>query len=992
MRSFLRSLLLLGLTAAVLLGLTGAAHAQILGSIQGSIAGENGESLPGVTITVTNQETGATRVTTTGPNGRYSVRSLPSGTYTVKTDLDGLQSTQQENVQLLVGQVIDVNLTLVVEAQAETITVTADSPLVEVSRTSTASYITQDEIESIPIVGRDFKQFALLSPTVADDPQRGFVSMSGQRGVYSGMRVDGTSAKNAFFGYANGGEASENDGLVIGQESVKEFQVIQNGFAPEYGLDGGGFINVITKSGTNDFHGSAFYYFTDDGLKDDIKATPLDLFRDPTVSDITPSEFERTNYGLTAGGPLKRDKAHFFFSYDDTERVNPFIDRFSTRGGYDAVLQRALTEPAFADLVADYTPNNDGIAAPDPINGRTASGLFNRTVDNLILLGKIDLYPSASHSASIRYNYTDYSRTSTFRDEESLKEEAVDAVLGNWVAVTGTQGLNDLRFQYTTDDLNRNNLRVGSPIEALVRFRDRTAGRDQIGKFDYLPIIANTSQFEIRDSYSVLFGDHDLKFGVDYTSDTMEQIFAGSKDGRYDFNSLEDFLNNDADRVRIYFGNVAFPNYDETQDVWAVFAQDQWKPNGNMTLNYGVRWSKTDNPDGLTHIFPQARSIPDDDHLAPRIGFAWQPSDNRTDVFRVGYGHFYGRTPTLLFASQIQENGIFPNFGRVTVRPGETGFVPLGTAIDNENPPATTIPSTSYLVPEFRDARNERFSLGYERELSRNWSAGFDFLQADGDHLQRNYDDNAEFAGHDPFGRPLYTGDVVNPAFNTLFIRRSDGKSEYRAYTLKVTRRFAGNFSLQAHYTYSKDEDDDSNERNATSVTVSDITNPGYDYGLSARDIKNRFVLIGVGQLPLGFKISGTVKIQSGMPWTARDPDSFMPNCPTAVCPAPRAVINGQLVGRNTLRNESWNQVDLRIAWVGDFGSGQVEIFAEAFNLFDEDSYTVNRLFNRDQGPFNVTSSQEPQFFGGAANPEFGIPDERLQQSRAVQFGARVRL
>ena len=151
-------------------------------------------------------------------------------------------------------------------ATADIITVTGEAPLLEVSRSAPASYITENEIKNIPIVGRDFKQFALLNPTVIDDPQRGFIAMSGQRGVYSGMNVDGTSGKNAFFGYANGGEATENDGLVVAQESVQEFQVVQNGFAPEYGLDGGGFINVITKSGTNEFHGSAFYFTTDESL------------------------------------------------------------------------------------------------------------------------------------------------------------------------------------------------------------------------------------------------------------------------------------------------------------------------------------------------------------------------------------------------------------------------------------------------------------------------------------------------------------------------------------------------------------------------------------------------------------------------------------------------------------------------------------------------------------------------------------------------------
>ena len=178
----------------------------------------------------------------------------------------------------------------------------------------------------------------------------------------------------------------------------------------------------------------------------------------------------------------------------------------------------------------------------------------------------------------------------------------------------------------------------------------------------------------------------------------MSQLFAGSKDGRYDFRSMEAFLDNDASAVRIYFGSVTFPNYDETQDVWGIFAQDSWRPNARLTVNYGLRWGKTDNPSGLEHVFDFARSIPDDDHISPRLGFTYQLDDEGRAVVRGGYGVFYGRTPTLLFASQVQENGIFPNYGRVTVSPGQVGFVPLGTPIDNENPPRETIPEIRFFT------------------------------------------------------------------------------------------------------------------------------------------------------------------------------------------------------------------------------------------------------------------------------------------------------
>ncbi len=994
-RSRLRSTILvlaLGLIAA-----PSGLLAQVLGEIKGAVRADNDQPIPGVSVLVKNNETGAERATVTDEAGIFSVKSLQPGPYTVSTSLEGMQPKSEE-VTLLVGQVLTIDLGMGVEATAEEITVVDQTPMVETSRSTAASYITSQEVENIPIVGRDFKNFALLSPAVHDDPSRGFVAMAGQRGVYSGLRVDGTSAKNAFFGYSNGGEATENDGLTIGQESVKEFQIVQNGFNPEYGLDGGGFINVITKSGTNQFHGTGFYYYTDDSFAEDIPATPFEKFSNPSTPDREPNEFERENFGITAGGPIVRDKAHWFVSWDQTDRTSPFVESLTTNGAFDAVLQRSLTEPEFADLLTGYTPNNDGVAAPDPINGRTASGLFNRSVDNQIILGKVDFYPSQSHQASLRYNLTEYERTSTYLDEESLKKEDTDAIVGSWVWVNGTSGLNDLRFSYTTDDLTRGNLRVGSALESEINFTG--SDPDSLGKQDFLPIIADTEATEINDTYSYLFGEHDLKFGVAYSSDNMAQLFAGAKDGEYNFSSLQNFINNTATSVRIYFGNVEFPNYDETQKIYAVFAQDSWRASDTLSLNYGLRWGKTDNPSGLAHLFPEGTFIADDDHFEPRVGFAWQTREGASDVLRGGAGIFFGRTPSLLFASQVQENGVYPNFGRVVVQPGQSGFVPLGTPIDNESPPLTTAPSTSFLDPDFKDAEFTRFNLGYEREFAANWSAAIDLLYMEGKHLQRNYNDNVLVDHLDEFGRPVYRTALANPALNTLFVRRSDGESEYQAATIKVLRRFAKRYSLQAHYTWAKDEDDDSNERSATTVTVSNPNDSGYDWGRSDRDIENRFVLIGTSDLPFGFKLAGTARYESGRPWTAYAASGataarVFNNCPgnSAICPAPRAVINGSLVERNSLRNESFEQIDIRAAWGFDFGRGELEIFAEAFNLLDEYSFSVDQVFAFDPDPGLVRAQQVPTLASGAPNPSFGIAGERgVQDPRYYQFGVRVRL
>jgi hypothetical protein len=858
-----------------------------------------------------------------------------------------------------------------VETVTEAITVTGETPLVEVSRTSAASYVSELEIEKYPILGRDFKQFALLTPTVQNDPVRGFITMAGQRGIYTAMNIDGTSGKNAFFGYGRGGEATENDGVVVAQESVKEFQVVTSGFAPEHGSSGGGYINVVTKSGTNNLKGSAFYLYTDDSLKADIPATPLDSGRGNTAS--TPvSEFERINYGVSVGGPIKKDKTHYYFAMDQTSRDEPFKEDLRNRGAYDAILLLGQSNPDWLTLVDGYVPNDDGIAAPDPDLGRTATGLFVRSVDNMILFGKLDQQFNESNTGTFRVNYTDFERTSTWADEESLKTEETNSIVASLTSVIGSSSVNEARIQWGYDDLGRSSARVGQPIEAQVRFR--FGGFDSLGKFDFLPILADTSELHFQDNFSYLFGDHDTKFGFDYQKDNMKQLFAGSLDGRYDFRSMEDFLNNNATQVRIYFGNVNFPNYDESQTVIGAYAQDSYKPKSNLSVNYGLRWQGTYSPDGLEHALPVGESIPDDtNNIAPRIGFAYQPGNDAKDVIRGGIGLFHGRTPTLLFASQIQENGIFPNYGRVTVRPGQAGFVPLGTPIDNFNPPAETIPSTSYFDPNFEDAETLRFNLGYERELTDNWSGGVDLVYAEGSKLQRNDDLNREIAGYDEFGRVIYTGNFTrpDPTFNTVFVRLSNGNSEYTALTLKAKRRFAGRYQLQAHYTWSEDKSDDDNERSATGVTITDPTNLGYDWGISDRNVEHRIVVSGFVDLGYGFGLSGGINYQSGSPWTILDPNDNVHRFTGFNGPAARGVVNNQVVARNSETNESATTVNMRIAKSFTFGGYDLELFGEAFNLFDDVAFAV------------VSNQRE------VGDPEFGIPDGQANGQQQFQLGVR---
>ena len=956
--------ILLATTCAFLMAGTGIAQT-ITGTIEGNISDVEGDPIPGATVTATNQDTGIDRAVITDANGFYSAKALQVGTYTLVAELAGMQTTQQTDISVLVGQIKDINLTLEVESSSEVITVTSEAPIIEVSRSGAANYIDEVAIESLPTVGRDFTDFAILTPGVQRDRSRGFLTIAGQRGMYSGLSVDGADNKSTFFGYGRGGEATENDGLIIAQDTVRQFQVVTNGFSAEYGRHGGAFVNVVTKSGTNEIKGSAFAFFRDDSMAEDLPSSPLDDHRGNDGSRPVDT-FDTQNYGFSIGGPFKRDRTHYYFGIDQRDQDIPFTRSLGFAGDYstyDLVMMRAQTEPAFADLVTGFDRNADG----------SAIGLFTRSVSNQILFGKLDHQINDANLITLRANWTDFERESDYLDEESLKTEDTLSFIASMTTVVGSRGVNEFRIQSADDNLDRLSLRVGTPIEAQVRFR--FGDFNSLGKFDFLPIFVEESQLQIKNDFSYLFGAHDMKFGVDYSKDDLAQLFAGSRDGRYDFRSAEDFLNNEASAARIWFGDSTYPNYDETQAALAFYGQDSLKRD-NLTMSYGLRYTSTDNPDGLDHIEEDGRQIPDTQNLAPRFGFALAQDEGRS-VVRGGIGFFFGRTPTLLFANQVQANGVPPNYGRITVGPGENGYVPLGSPIDNENPPPGITPAISYVDPAFDDAQTVRASVGWERELGSGWSAGVDAVYAEATGLQRNTDWNRQFGGYDEYGRPTWDGRVREDVAEIL-VRQSRGESEYQAVTLKVNRRFTGRYQMGAHYTWGKDRDTDSNERSATGVTISDTGNLDYDWGLSNRDVKHRLVVTGMIQLPADFQISGILNYQSGTPYTLVDSGVDFAYCSSVGwnCPDYRAVMNGVVVGRNTERNESIQTIDLRVGKFFRFGDGlRLDVFVEAFNLFDQNSFGVGF------GQRNIRNGNVPD--------DLGIPDFLTTRPRQVQIGGR---
>ena len=309
--------------------------------------------------------------------------------------------------------------------------------------------------------------------------------------------------------------------------------------------------------------------------------------------------------------------------------------------------------------------------------------------------------------------------------------------------------------------------------------------------------------------------------------------------------------------------------------------------------------------------------------------------------------------------------------------------MPLGAPIDNDSPPRGLIPALSHFDPGFEDPRTIRVNLGYEREIRGDLAASLDLLHARSDSLSSNYDANVPAPVRDALGRPVYSGQRINPAYGPILVRASPARSDYLALTAALRRRFRDGVQFQAHYTWSRDRSNDDNERSG-SLTLTDPTDPDYDWGLSIRDVPHRFVASGVFTLPFDVTASGIFTAQSGSPFTALDPAVGFHNHPGfAVGPhgaQTRAVVDGALAPVNGERNAPWTNLDLRLTQRFQLGGTRVEGLFEVFNLLNT-------------GAFRVGHADQQEVFehdGLTPNPEFGLASVLVGAPRQAQLGLRI--
>jgi carboxypeptidase family protein len=885
------------------------ASAQIItGTIQGTVQDSNGAVLPGANVVIKHLETNSSRTLVTDEQGSFKALQLIPGMYSVTVSKQGFATAEDPKVPLTVGQTAGLVFTLKISSVAETVTVTA-TQTVDVAKTEVSTTLNETAVSTTPILGRKFEDLLTLTPgvSITQGPDGDEINFSGQRGIFNNVSLDGGDYNNGFFGEQLGGQRAAID---ITLEAVKEFQVVATGAGAEFGRTASGIINVITKSGTNEVHGSAFYFQRLEALT-------------ANTSDGKPlQDFHREQYGFTIGGPIKRDRAFYFFAF---EGINENLTRAN------------LSEPIGATPCPIATPTiiaNEGLINGNEDCQRLALINFIRAtrnqeeglpikhqINNQAFFSKGSFKLNDANQLDISYNF-DYSKnTNQTFDVATYGNSAngiegpskINVVRANLFSTISPTKLNEAHFSYSREDRPRSAIASNVPADTAMGF----ATTFRFGNpFFLAPTVDELLwRTQVKDNFSIITGNHTIKLGGDWLHTLNNQVFRGFFEGRYIFDSVTGFLRYASPAAPGGFGpstvgcsNGTFvtapatcpvgttatggplllylqgagltgPATDAagfseiTNEDYAVFAQDSWKIWPNFTLNYGLRWEAQMFPDPVVPPqntaygiflndprFPSDGTLPDQkSQWQPRLGFAWDISKQGKSVLRASAGIYYARQNMLSQVGSITTNGVQQQtifLNTPIISSGVPGPVwPSVVA-----PPSTVTPcvvgSLSNPFPCFsgvrvfsRDYQNPRiynFNVGFEQEIATDWSLYLDFTHSKGVHLTRflNVNRNAFF---EPFlGETMVTSSV--------------GHSVYNGFTVGMRKRFSRRYQLEWNYTYAKDKDDDSNERDPFTDRAFDINNLQLDYALSDRDIRHKFNFFTF--IEMGWGLEGNFRLQ----------------------------------------------------------------------------------------------------------------------------------
>ncbi|OLD01994.1 MAG: hypothetical protein AUI89_03370 [Gemmatimonadetes bacterium 13_1_40CM_3_65_8] len=971
------------------------------GIIRGVVTDPAGTPVAGASVVLHELQTGFQRQLTTNERGVFIASLMPLGVYDVTTRAVGYSETKRADVRLGVGQTVDLTLPLAA-VQLQAVVVEATQPVVDAGQVEAASRLPNNAVAGLPNNGRNYLNLTLLTPQVAivQGPDGDELTVAGQKGIHNNVAVDGADFNNPFFGEQRGGQ---RPAFTFNLDAVQEIVVVSGGANAEFGRSSGGFVNVITKSGTNQLRGSVHYF----GKSAALSGTPVH-------SGVTfEPDFSQHQFGFTLGGPLKRDRAFFFVAYD--QQI------------YDEVKQRSRPASAAFDSLRTWMDTAYAGAL------RGDFGSISRTNGARALLTKLDFRLSDRHMLSLKYNYTwSEQKNGTFdvdtwaRSANGLERDHSNAVNGSLVSYLSSQASNEFRFQYSREDRPRPYDGARSSLlgpnradpPAARPFPDVAmdfANHFRFGLPFFLPIAYYDTRVQLLDNLSYVKGTHLFKVGGEYNHVNSVQTFIGFANSRYIFGSVNGFLNYLRDSTYVECsGGATGTNYtcpgaqtvsgpvllylqqagvDQNvrssgtqqipQNEIALYIQDTWKPNSRLTLNYGLRWEAQLEPDPITppsqvffapfigktvtngtgtYTFPSDGTIPSDKKMwQPRLGIAFDPQADGRQVFRASAGLYYARIPGLNLASSRSTNGSNGlTYFRNSALTGVLGPVPGFGSLLPDSVAASSVffPDVFVFDKNFQNPRTLNVTVAYERQLGADFGLLLSYTHARTDHLTRFINRNDAAFGS-PWSAGLPPGGTNGIA--TLTTVESSAKSRYNGFTIGLKRVLDPNFQFQVNYTLSFDKSDDDNERDPFTLRYAQANKLAPEYNWSDRDQRHRVNGWALVKLPGGLYMNNRLSYYSAQPISAScGPWAGNPFAPPAgqratvaadrVCGPTGATV----LQRNTLRKDnqyvSWDVRFSRPFTVS--ARGELEAIVEVFNLLGTDNFRDpsygNLLFNFD--------------------------------------------
>lgn len=897
-------------------------------SVSGRVSDAQGAVVPGATVTARQVATDVTVTAVTDEGGRFRFPYLRIGDYELMVQLTGFTEAHRR-LTLSVGSAFEIPFVLTVEGVQAAVHVVAEAPVLESARSQIATTVAVGEVQQLPLNGRNFLDIALLAPGVAPPNinstqlfaetsavQGVGLSVGSQRNLSNSFIVDGLSAND---------DAAGLTGMPYGVDAVEQFQVVTSGGQAELGRALGGYVNVVTRSGTNQLRGTAYGYFRDDALN---SANALSR----TTLPMTQQQF-----GASLGGPLRRGRTFYFVNAEP----------------------RRLDQSGFATIsVANVDTVNARLAATGYGGQSIATGTFDTPVDSLHLLGKVDHAFNGRDQLSVRYSLYDVASANS-RGAGGLSAPSASAGLDNRdqaIAVSntltiGARTVHETRAQFTYSDLEALSTDAVGPTVSV-------AGIATFGTFASSPQGRLNKMLQVVDTVAQQRGAHALRAGVDLVLNDDTITFPRTVRGSYAFSSLANFLSGTYNNAG-YSQTFGEPRVAQRSTSLGVYAQDEWSATSTLTLNLGLRYDLQ---------FLETIDT-DTDNVSPRAGFAWTPLASRNLVVRGSAGLFYDRVPLRALANALLSAGNTTDLSQLRQRnialsPGQAG-APVFPGILAAPVPSVTLYNLTTMQRDLQNAFSRQASLEVEQQVGRAGTASLGYSYLRGADLLMSINQNVPScvaAGTNNGCRP--TADYAN---NSQY--RSAGESTYHALLLSFARRPGPWGYYRASYTLSKAENNVGEFFFSGPIDPFDLAK---DWSRADNDRRHLFVVsAGINSpatpatnmwqhLSHGFQVSTMLQAYSAAPF------NITSGATTVQGTAGRPIVDGAFIGRNTGVGDSYFSIGLRVS--RSFRLSQavsLEAAAEAFNLTN----TVNETAR------NAT-------FGTGAYP--GSPSATFDQVTAV--------